>query len=63
MTVYRVKVVYGFYEEVFYEYYLKEEYAERATEYYSELEDHSAGYREVEVAEGEVELDDYLYEE
>lgn len=63
MTVYRVKVVYGFYEEVFYEYYVKEEHAERATEYYADLEDYSAGYREVEVAEGEVELDDYLYEE
>lgn len=58
MTVYRVRLVYGFYEEVLVEYYATEEEAERIVESYEREEDWSAGYTEVEVEEGEVELEE-----
>ena len=59
MTVYRVKIIYGFYEEVFYEHYSTEEQAEKAMDYYNKQEDFSADYYDIEVAENEIELDDY----
>ena len=58
MTVYKVRLVYGFYEEVLTEYYATEEEAERVVEDYEREEDWSASYTEVEVEEGEVELEE-----
>ena len=58
MTVYKVKLVYGFYEEVIIEYYATEEEAERIVEAYEKEEDWSASYAEVEVEEGEVEIEE-----
>ena len=58
MTVYRVKVVYRYYEEVEYLYYSTEARAEEVADYYSSLDQYYASHTDVEVDPTEVELEE-----